>query len=224
MAKKTLAILIYADFCLLSAELLGTVIAALFGYKWRMNFYAVYAACTAVLTAITAISAFIINEKLKKTASGMALILPFYAILSGFLTVVRERNAFVAVCVICTFLACFAISAKVTEATCLNVAALILFMLLATVVSLASVFAVLIPGRTVIMSVESPDSRYVAEVVDGSDIYVEVKPKDINIGIATLSKPSERIWEGEYYQIEKLRISWQNDEILNINGLEYEIK
>jgi hypothetical protein len=86
--------------------------------------------------------------------------------------------------------------------------------------------------RTVVRSELSPNSLFLAEIVDadagatgGSTlVYVTRLNSDVNLLIGTLKKDTQRIYEGRWGEFETMTLRWEGDKILYINEKQYFVK
>jgi len=86
--------------------------------------------------------------------------------------------------------------------------------------------------NTVVKSVISPNSAYLAEVIDndqgalGGSTLVTVTQinKTLNLLIGELKKNPTRIYYGSWGEFDGMVIRWETDTTLYINGNKYEIK
>jgi hypothetical protein len=85
-------------------------------------------------------------------------------------------------------------------------------------------------SRTVVRSELSPNSIFLAEIVDsdagatGGSTLVYVIPlnSDLNLFIGTLKKDSQRIYRGRWGEFETMTLRWEGDKILYINEKQVE--
>lgn len=85
--------------------------------------------------------------------------------------------------------------------------------------------------RTVVKSIDSPQKRYTAEVIDndegalGGDTLVEIKEngKDVDLFVLKLTKAPIRIYTGDWGEFETMQTAWTDQHTILINGKEYSI-
>ncbi len=159
----------------------------------------------------------------------------FIAPLSAVTGIVMLRGNYVnaalvifAVCFICTFIVLF----KYARPIFLRIIAIIFSCFAMAVYVIGVAITVFLGGlavNTVAKTVESPDGSYIAEVIDsdqgalGGDTLVEVSNvKDrIDLYIAEFTRPSVRVYMGEWGEAESMEISWKDNSTVVINGREY---
>ena len=85
--------------------------------------------------------------------------------------------------------------------------------------------------ETVIRSVPSPRGAYTAEVVDddqgalGGNTLVRVKENGgIDLGIGRFAKPPVTLYTGKWGEGDALTVSWQGEDTLVIQGVEYVVR
>lgn len=86
--------------------------------------------------------------------------------------------------------------------------------------------------NTVITSEISPNSKYLAEIVDsdqgalGGATFVTVtrQNRDINIFIGEFKKDAKEIYSGRWGEFETMTLRWETDEILYVNEKRYDIR
>jgi hypothetical protein len=84
-------------------------------------------------------------------------------------------------------------------------------------------------SRTVIKSELSPNSAFLAEIIDvdegalGGNTLVDVTPlnSDLNIFIGTLKKNPRRIYEGRWGEFRTMTLRWEGNKVLYINEKQY---
>ena len=85
---------------------------------------------------------------------------------------------------------------------------------------------------TVVKSVDSPNGTYCAQVINndqgalGGDTVVEVYTNTATVSawVFTLEKKPRTVYVGEWYEYETIRLCWEDDTRLFINGKEYSVK
>jgi hypothetical protein len=109
---------------------------------------------------------------------------------------------------------------------------LLIAFLFAIAFSLASPRPSSFGSRTVVKSELSPNSIFLAEIVNadagatGGSTLVNVIPlnSDLDIFIGTLKKDSQRIYTGRWGEFETMTLRWEGDKILCINEKQYAVK
>jgi hypothetical protein len=85
---------------------------------------------------------------------------------------------------------------------------------------------------TVVQTVYSPEATYYAEVIDsdqgalGGDTLVEVynTKKKIELFFLTVQKNPQRVYFGEWGEFQTMKLEWESEQILLINGWPNEIE
>lgn len=85
--------------------------------------------------------------------------------------------------------------------------------------------------NTVVQTVESPNGKYYAQVIDsnqgalGGDTLVDVyKKSGINFILFRIEKKPQRVYFGDWGDFENMQIDWKDNGCLVINSVEYQIK
>jgi hypothetical protein len=86
--------------------------------------------------------------------------------------------------------------------------------------------------RTVVKSELSPNSIFLAEIVDADAgatggntlVYVIRLNADLNLFIGMLKKGSQMIYKGGWGEFKTMTLRWEGDEILYINEKQYVVK
>ena len=85
--------------------------------------------------------------------------------------------------------------------------------------------------NTVVKTVESPNEKYYAEVIDndqgalGGATLVNVNEKYIiNTPIVSVRKKPKQVYHGKWGEYKGMKIYWKNDTCLVIDAVEYEIE
>jgi hypothetical protein len=87
-------------------------------------------------------------------------------------------------------------------------------------------------SSTVVRSELSPNSIFLAEIINVDEgalggstlVYATRLNSDVNLFIGTLKRDSQRIYEGEWGEFEKMTLRWEGDNILYINEKQYAVK
>ena len=82
-----------------------------------------------------------------------------------------------------------------------------------------------ISSEAVVQTLPSPAGSYTAVVIDsdqgalGGNTFVEVRPEaHLDLAVGKFSKPSFRVYTGDYGEAQHLQLSWQDEQTLMING------
>ena len=98
---------------------------------------------------------------------------------------------------------------------------------------LLSLFSLFPIGRnSVVQTLPSPGGTYYAEVIDsdqgalGGDTLVEVydNQKRINLFVLSVQKKPQRVYWGDWGEFKTMKLEWQSEQVLLINGKPYGIQ
>lgn len=106
----------------------------------------------------------------------------------------------------------------------------LLFLLLIFACTIVSVFGSL-SHNTVVSLIVSPQGTYTAEIIDndqgalGGNTFVEIKNnmETLPFLVGEFSKPSVRIYAGEWNEFETMQLYWQDENTIVIQGRTYNI-
>lgn len=232
--KRTISILSYALIACIAIVPLGSAALSYFGYTFTDFSVSAFV----VVDAILAVCVIKLNAAQENTIKNKA----FYILLALAmpLTLVNvffclERNSHVLVlisgwvCIGC----CVYLTIKHAKPLTLKIVSLILAGLLAMPIGLFSLLAVFFPigQNTVVKTVESPNGRYYAEVIDsdqgalGGDTIVNVHEKSvINLILLQIEKKPQRVYFGDWGAHERMKIYWKDDHCIVINSVEHPIE
>lgn len=233
--KKIFIVFSYVLMVLMVLLPLGTSISSLLGYTFQIASISAYTIAVASLSICTVAFSIITKGATENNVIKVlfALLTPLSLLHAVFCLLYSHK-----VCVIDCTLICISCSLFLTikygKPLAFKITTLIISALLTLPVGFIF-FIVLIFGdlgqNTVVMSVESPNETYYAEVIDsnqgalGGNTFVDVyENKGLNAIIFTISKKPQRIYQGDWGEFEYMAISWKNDHCLVINSVSYEIK
>ncbi len=211
----------------------AAIIASLFGCGFILASYPAYAVLCAVTALIMLVAAFVpCEEKINKVTSVFSALLPFTALISMFMLLLKSMNAVTVIAAIICFLCCFFAAAGLAYPLGLKIASLASAATLTCACLYIGFYIYIFSGivsNTVVKSVESPSGKYVAEVIDsdqgalGGDTLVEVRRKNINLIVAEIKGCSRQIYIGEWGEFENISVYWIDDDHVIVNNREYKI-
>lgn len=223
-----LCICVFILYCILPLCHIASLIT---GYNFTLYNYPVYIAVLATLSLIAAVY-FIVSKTYPVPGSALlAFLLPLsvYNAVPAFKSDFDFVFIFVFLSIGSSAILFFKDPRLVTKILSAVVTGVLLIIFI-TSSYLHSVFGNL-SNNAAVKSVPSPDNSYTAEVISsdqgalGGNTFVEIRfnSKTINILIGEFTKPSARIYSGEYSEFENMQISWKDNQTLLINGAEYKI-
>ncbi|MBE6932508.1 MAG: hypothetical protein E7464_03880 [Ruminococcaceae bacterium] len=219
-------------FAMVALYPVGTALCACFGYRFRLNSALVFSAATALLALIVVLFCEVSVEH-SVDAVLMAILLPM-SLLSALFYIIADKSVVAVVGAIVTAVFCLILTIENGKPFALKVVALVLSALLALPVGLFGFFTIVVGNfgeNTVVTTVESPDGKYYAEVIDsdqgalGGDTLVDVyEAEKCNAILFTIEKKPQRVYFGEWGEFRDMEIYWKDDRCLVINSVDYEIK
>ena len=212
----------------------GVVLTALFGYQFTLISIPGFSAAIAFLAV-----AIILLEILYKSAFScrgvrvlLILLLPL-SLVNGVFYIFKCPQIWVIVCTIvsfgcCGYLAAMRLRSLPAKIVLGGIATLMTFQL-----CIFGFFLFLfgnIGQNTVVQTVESPEGKYYAQVIDsdqgalGGDtiVYVYRNSKADTILFQIQKKP-QKVYTGDWGEFKTMHIQWKNDRCLTINSVEYPI-
>lgn len=226
-------------FCLLFAMTVflpvGTIVCACFGYTFALINVSAFAVAIAVLSVCTDVLDLIfkctVENKILQIL--IAAITPLSLINAVFFIFACSR-ILVIVSVFISAVCCFFLTIRHGKPAVLKTVALILSALMILPIGVFSFVTTTfgnIGHETVVQTLESPNGKYYAEVVDcdqgafGGDTTVEVYEKfKINAILFTIEKKPQYVYFGEWGEYKDMQICWKDDRCLVINSTEYKIE
>jgi len=211
----------------------GMIVSASLGYRFELISYRGHSVVVAIVSIGTVVQ--LRKHAIKPgKAIGFALsvILPA-ALISGFLLVLRCQNIFTVLSTIVTVGCCFYLTIVFASPSIFKLLSLALSALMILPLIYLSILIPVFTGlssNTVVMTAESPNGTYCAHIIDsnhgglGGATNVEVYPRQgINLLFLSTSKPSNRVYSGDWNTYHDMEIHWKNDNCLVINGVEHNI-
>lgn len=211
----------------------GMIVSASLGYRFELISYPGHSVVVALLSIATVI-------QLRKQAStpgiaigfALSVILPA-ALIGGFLLVLRYRSILTVLSTLVTVGCCFYLTIVFASPSIFKLLSLALSALMILPLLFLSLLIPVFTGlssNTVVMTAESPNGTYCAHIIDsnhgamGGATNVEVYPRQgIHLLFLSISKPSNRVYSGDWNTYPNMEIHWKNDACLIINGVEYDV-
>lgn len=221
--------------CALSSILpLCTIIGFFFGYQFSLYHHEAFLGITAGLSLILT-SALFYNKGPINRANAVfaALLFPLALINSAFfLSLDWSLTAlFLLIQTGCAAAVYRKLARPIVLKWIAGVLAVLLFLLLIFACIIVSVFGGL-SHSTVVTSIVSPLGTYTAEIIDndqgalGGNTFVEIKNnvETFPFLVGEFSKPSVRIYTGEWNEFDALQLYWQNESTVVLQGRTYNIQ
>ncbi len=231
---KRIILLITPLLCVLLAIVpLCEFIALLSGTDFGLYNEKVIVIIQGVLSAGAATALFILRPRLDKLGNTFAILLLPVALLNGLCLVNPEWGwsiLFVALFCGCS-VAIFAKFALDSTGKAIGAVASVLLAIAVVVLYLYNlVYTSFFSEITVRKTIPSPNGSLVAEVVTDSSLLgdktlVKVRESEPNCGvlIGAFSDKPIQLYSGEDYEIDTVRIVWEKENLVVINGEEHEI-
>lgn len=211
-----------------------SVMANLAGYSFSLLNYEFFAAFTALMSLISAITAANPKQKISSRVNSVfSSILPLLSVINGIFYLVRELSFTITACTVICLICSVVICIKNTKLLSIK----IIFLSVAGVILISAVFlfplfllAKTMVTDTVLENIPSPNMTYYAEVIDNDQgalggntkVFIsETQKSKINLLIFFLEKQPKLIYTGDWDEYEYMNIYWKNDNTLIINGNEY---
>lgn len=231
--KKTVSILGVILFVLISLLPIGTLLCTCLDYTFELVNYTAFAVITALGAIITATISIIYKKLINNRFCAIlfSLIAPLSFMNSVFYLFECSTVLVILCMLICISSCCYLCiehgKPLVLKITCIGLSGLMILPIC------FFTFITLLFGNfgqnTIMKSVISPNGTYYAEVIDsdqgglGGATFVDVYDnKGFNTCIFKISKPTQRVYSGEWG--EKINIYWKDNNCLLINSVEYIIK
>ena len=233
--KKTTLVLICILFFLTILYPAGVLIASLAGYSFKL------ASVSGMAIALTVLSLGLYTLGINfedafacgATKVLAALITPFSLINTVFFIAAGAQKWVVALMFVCAGCSCY-FGVKYAKPAAAKLTALILAGVIAVPVVVLGLVAFTTGGfnvNAVVQSVDSPNGKYYAEVVNndvgtfGGNTFVDIYEKGVQIPfLFKAEKKVRRAYSGPWGEFNDMQIYWKNDRCLVINSIEYEIE
>ncbi len=209
-----------------------TLILYPFGYSVSLVSYEI---CSAI-SAVTCIACVYLIRKSNHNKSTRFVIafLPLIQLINTVIYVTKSKSFITAVSMAVCFVSCAVISEKIIasdKAKIFSVISSSLMFVVILLISFVTVFFGNLSVNTVIDTIESPNGKYYAEIIDsdqgatGASTVVYIKQTDcVNLLFAKIEKSPERVYLGDWREYESMDICWKDENTLIINSNEYTVK
>lgn len=213
----------------------GAIIAARFGYRFILISVPAFAIATAALSVV----AFGLDIGLKYTLEDetaqvfMAIMSPM-SFVNGVVCMYNCPRLLVAASTFLSAGCAFFFMMKHAKPLALKIVAIALSALLILPTAFLGLLALIFGNfgkDTVVQSVDSPNGKYCAQVIAssqgalGGDTFVEVyRNQKIDLFLFKIEKKPQRVYYGEWYEFETMKIHWIDDDHIAVNGRTYEIE
>lgn len=233
--KKAISVLICLMFVLTTLYPVGTLIAACVGYSFELISISAFSVAIAVLFLCVVILDLVFKNKPdNKIIQILLVILAPLSLINAMLYIFECPQVSVISSVLFSAgCSCF-LAVKHGKPLALKIVALVLSALMVLPIGCFSFIALFfgnIGQNTVVKTVESPNGKYYAQVIDsdegalGGDTIVDVyKKSEINLILFKIKKKPQRVYFGDWGDFENMQIYWKDNGCLVINSVEYEIK
>lgn len=233
--KKIMSVLVSILFSLTVFFPVGTLVSACFGYTFELISISAFSVIIAVISVFTVIFSIISKEKINN--KGVIILLyiltPLFFINAVF-CIFESGRISVVICVLISVVCSFFPAMKNTMSKVSKIVLSVLFTLMMAFL-LFFAFIMLMFGNigqnTVVKTVESPDLRHYAEVVDidqgalgGNTIVNVCEKREINAVVFIIKKKPQTVYIGDWGDADNMEICWKDDSRLVINSVEYGIK
>lgn len=229
------------SFCLCLLYLLtillpaGTLLSNYFGYNFELGSVPAVLVAIIVLSVCTVALApkFIGDIENKFICVLLAILVPL-SLVNAVFFIFECSEVWVIVCTLVSAGCCCFLTINYGRPVVLKLVALMVSALMILPIGFLS-FLVLVFGNfgqnTVIQTVESPNGKYYAQVVDsdqgalGGNTFVDVYERSaFNAVVFKIQKKPQRLYSGEWGEFREMQIHWKNDDCLIIDSVEYEIE
>jgi len=228
----SIPLLIYLLFTLTMLYPVGIAVSSLFGYTFKLTNVVTYTSVVAILSVCAVVLTFILKIELqKKSVSILLTCLPLISMINAMLLVFFHGGLLVIVNTFVSALCCFVMALFFGKHLVLKIFLLTLSVLMIFPFAYLSFISFIfgdLPHNTVVQTVESPNEKYYAQVINsdqgalGGNTLVDVyKGRKMNFIIFTLEKKPERVYEGDWGYGEHMDIYWKDDKCLIIDSKEH---
>ncbi len=233
--KKTMSSLMCLLFSLTILYPAGVIITACLGYSFELISISVFAVAIAVLSVCIVILDLVFKNQLEsKTVQILLAIITPLSLINAVFYIFACPQIWVIASALLSAACCCYLTVKYGKPLSLKITALVLSALMILPIGFFSFIALIfgnIGQNTVVKTVESPNGKYYAQVIDsdqgalGGDTLVNVYEKSgINAILFKIEKKPQRVYFGDWGEFENMQIHWKDDRCLVINSVEYEIE
>lgn len=231
--KKAISVLTCLLFVLTTLYPVGTFIAACVGYRFELISVPAFAVAIAILSLCVIILDIVFKNKFENKQALFAIMTPLSFINAVFYIFACPQIWVIASALFSACCSCF-LTVKHGKLSALKIVALALSAGMVLPIGFFSFIALIfgnIGQNTVVQTVESPNGKYYAQVIDsnqgalGGDTLVDVyKKSGINFILFRIEKKPQRVYFGDWGDFENMQIDWKDNGCLVINSVEYQIK
>ena len=233
--RKAITFLLCLLFTMTILFPVGALVSACFGYTFELTSFLAVSVIIAVISVFTVIFSIISKDKIiNKGIIILSYILFPLSFINAVIYIFESGELSVTICVFVSAVCCFCVTIRNIDSKVGKIIVSVLFSMM-TAFFIFFAFMMLTFGNigqnTVVKTVESPDRKYYAQVIDsdqgalGGNTFVEVYEKrDIDVYIFKLKDKPERVYSGFWGEFEDMEIYWKDDDCLIVNSVEYEIK
>lgn len=202
------------------------------GYSVSLASYEIFSIVSAVICIFSYFS--IKDTDYKKPIRFFIAFLPLIQLINTVIYAIKSKSLITAVSMAVCFISCAVISEKILISAKAKISSVItssLMFLGIVLISFVTVFFGNLSVNTVIDTIESPNGKYYAEIIDsdqgatGASTVVYIKKTDcVNLLFAKIEKSPERVYLGDWREYESMDIFWKDENTLIINSNEYAVK
>ena len=233
--KKAVSILMCLLFVLTILYPAGVITTACIGYSFELISVSAFAIALAALSVCVIVLDLICKttpeNKVMRTL--LAIITPL-SLINAVFYIFEYPQIWVIASVLLSASCCCYLTVKYGKPMSLKTVTLVLSALMILPIGFFSFIALIfgnIGQNTVVQTVESPNGKYYAQVIDsdqgalGGDTLVDVyQDCRINAILFKIEKKPQRVYFGDWGEFNNMKIHWKDDNCLVINSVEYEIK
>lgn len=233
--KQAISILMRLLFALTILYPSGAIITACFGYTFELISISAFAIATAAVSVAITVLDYTSKNMLENNVLRiiLAVITPL-SLINSILYIFESPHIWAIASVLLSAGCCCYLTVKYGRPLALKNAALILSALMIVSIGFYSFISLILGNigqNTVVQTVESPNGKYSAQVIDsdqgalGGDTFVDVYQEcGVDMLLFKVEKKPQRVYFGEWGEFENMQIHWKTDNCLVINSVEYEIE
>lgn len=233
-SKKAVIALYSILFCSVALLPLGVLLSSLSGRTFELSDYPVFAILTALLSVSSVISSVVSGNDFKSKIVEILLSLSVpLSLINAVLYIIECGKISVIASMFICFLCCFILALKHSKPFALKIIALTLSGLMVLPACFFTSILLTIGNigqNTIVRTVESPNGKYHAEVIDsdqgalGGNTIINIrKNDDIDLFAFKIKTKPHSVYCGKYGEYKDMQIYWKNDNCIIINSAEYEI-
>ena len=232
--KKTTQVILYSLFGLTALFPVGTVLCALFGYRFLLlsnNGFAVFLGLFSVCAAVFGL---LFLTEVGKPARVIAACMPIMALVNSLFFIFSKIGVIGVLGLLLTFVCACTMTLKYAKTLALKIIVIVIGIVLAVQLSFLGFIAMIfgsIGKDTVVQSVKSPNGTYTAQLIDsdqgalGGDTLVLVYEKGgLDLFLLRIEKEPQLVYLGQWGAFNQMTLEWKNNNCLLINNIEYIIE